>query len=117
LVKKNASADNPAVKVVRSGNNVVKRASELQKTGGAASGKKSTSSKEGDKKGEDTSTSSDKKRPAEASAEDQAKPSQKSQRKGVDAKKKATTPAGKTKKPKIPASGEQVSTRTRSRAK
>ena len=39
-IKKNASPDNPAVKIERSGNPVVKRASELNEVGRGDGGKK-----------------------------------------------------------------------------
>ena len=81
-IKKNASPDNPAVHVERSGNDVVKRASELQideKTDGANGEQANGDSKEGDKeaeseKTEDKSAESEKKdddKPAEAEKKDE----------------------------------------------
>jgi hypothetical protein len=46
VIKKNASPDNPGVHVARSGNDVVKRASELQKTGGSSAKKDETKKNE-----------------------------------------------------------------------
>ena len=59
-IKKNASPDNPAVHVERSGNDVVKRASELQideKTDGANGEQANGDSKEGEKEAEYTESS------------------------------------------------------------
>lgn len=74
-IKKNASPENPAVHVTRSGNDVVKRASELEKEGegeaGAAESGAAGGADDGKKEAEESDAKeADAEKPAETSAEE-----------------------------------------------
>jgi Hypervirulence associated proteins TUDOR domain len=140
-IKKNASADNPAVHVERSGNDVVKRESELnvEKKASSGGGKKRKSEKKDDEeeKGEEeggtvenedgkevkATPKSSKKQKAEKKKDEDKEEADGEEKVNGEAKKGSGRPKGaggaktkKEKKPAKPRATEGIGSRTRSRA-
>jgi len=131
-IKKNASKDNPAVHISRSGNDVVKRVSELNVDKKSSGGSKRTHEDEDEK--EDKIEKNDQGKDVRAGGKKQKKEDTKhkeeEEKKEGDAKpkanekKKAGRPKGSTssaakkeKKPSKPRNTEGISGRTRSQKK
>jgi Hypervirulence associated proteins TUDOR domain len=122
VIKKKASPDNPAVAIERSGNNVVKKASELnieKKAGGGGQKRKSENKQEADGEDEDDDlTKNEEGKEVRASGKKQKT----GKENGVDGEMKSKgRPKGsggakKEKKQSKPRSAEGVGSRTRSRA-
>ncbi|KAI9813725.1 MAG: hypothetical protein M1832_006098 [Thelocarpon impressellum] len=116
-IKKNASADNPAVHISRPGNDVVKRASELDKEGES---KKEQEEPNGAKHGRDEddaegAPAAKKPSKAKAGAKKQAAP-----KAAADGKAKAKPSKPRQKReprPRPELAGDGIGSRTRSRAK
>ncbi len=141
-IKKNAEPDNPAVHIARSGNDVVKRASELnvEEKASRSNGKKREAQDDGPitenaegkdvkkQKTEKKSTKSDQKntkaeeKKEEEKAEKKEANGEKKEEKKEEPKKKAGRPKGvgsaaeKKKKESTPRATEGIGSRTRSRA-
>jgi len=132
-IKKNASKDNPAVHISRSGNDVVKRVSELNvdKKGSGGSKRKHEDQEEKEDKNEDEIEKNDQGKDVRAGGKKQKKGTNQKEKETDDTKpkaneKKAGRPKGsdgaksaakKEKKPSKPRNTEGISGRTRSQKK
>ena len=120
IITKNAEPSNPAVAIERSGNNVVKKASELNIEKKANSGQKRKS--EGKQEGDDDLTKNKDGKEVKASGKKQKTEKQvngaaaEGEKKGKGRPKKGEAGPKKEKKAAKPRSTEGVGSRTRSRA-
>ncbi len=119
-IKKKAKPENPGIAIERSGNNVVKKASELNIEKKAGGGQKRKS--EDKEVGDDDLTKNEEGKEVRASGKKQKTEKQangtaaEGEKKSKGRPKKGETGAKKEKKPAKPRSNEGVGSRTRSRA-